>query len=416
MAAPKPDVHTVPGLPGSVTDAVSRVGWLEDWRLAALLITIAVGTSVAWTAAAVRGRRAGRRPRHPWLRRLGLGCLVALTLLTGTGVAVNSYAGYAPDLSALERAVPSLVGVRSTGSVPATSGLASTGGHRPALVALLLSDPADGIPPGRTWVYLPPGYDDPANAARRYPVIYLIHGYPSSSFDWFGAGRAGNTAALMQRDGLLGPMILVAPDASGGILQDTECLDSTTGGPRLETFLTRTVVSTVDRRFRTIRERSGRAIGGVSSGGYCALNLGLRHQQEFGAVLGIMPYGDPGRNAIRSMLGGDRTLARDNSPADYAGTIPLRYLQSIFLAAGKDDPETHTVVEQMARTLGHRGDYVAMRTNRGLGHNWREARAELPYALAFASTRLTPAQVPAHAGLPGGPRAGAALAASSRTH
>lgn len=54
------------------------------------------------------------------------------------------------------------------------------------------------------------------------------------------------------------PMMLVAADASGGWLHDSEMLNQV-GGPQVETYLTRTVVQTVDARFRTIADRSGRA-------------------------------------------------------------------------------------------------------------------------------------------------------------
>jgi enterochelin esterase-like enzyme len=221
-------------------------------------------------------------------------------------------------------------------------------------------------------------------------VVYLVHGWPGTSWDWFGAGRAGRTAAALQLAGLVQPMILVSVDAAGGTPRDTECLDSTRGGPRIQTFLSHALVTDVDRTFRTIPDRSGRAVGGVSSGGYCALNLGLRHQQVYGAILAMMPYGDPGANAVAFMLRGDAALARWNSPADYVGTVPLRHRQSVFLATGRHDRETYRTVQLMAAVLGRRGDYIGVRVNAGLGHNWREARYELPYALAFASSRLGP--------------------------
>lgn len=381
-------VHLVPVLPGSITTAVGRSGWLEDWRLAAALLAVAAVVAAGWTVAAVRGRRAGRRPPHPLVRRVGLACLIAVLTLAGGGAAVNSYAGYAPDLPTLARSVPQLLGGGPAGGAPVLSGPAGAG-SRPRLVALTLSDPGNRIPPGRTWVYLPAGYDDRANARHRYPVVYLIHGHPGGSYDWFGAARAARTATLMQQDRLVAPMILVGVDATGGTLADTECLNSTTGGPRLETFLTRTVVAAVDHRFRTLADPSGRAIGGASSGGYCALNLGLRHQDTFRVVLGFLPYGDPGGNAVQGMLGGDRSLASHNSPAEYARTIPLDPRLAVFVAAGRDDPATWATVRTVGEALAARGVYVGLHVDAGLGHTWREVRAEFPYALAFASAHLS---------------------------
>jgi hypothetical protein len=93
------------------------------------------------------------------------------------------------------------------------------------------------------------------------------------------------------------------------------------------------------------------------------------------------------------MLGGSALLRRENSPGSYAGTIPLRYPQAIFAAAGRDDRLCIRTAEQAVTVLGDRGDYVGLRVNPGLGHDWREARFELPYALAFASARLAPARL-----------------------
>jgi enterochelin esterase-like enzyme len=382
-------VRSGPVLPAAVRDSVSRVGWLESPWLAAGLLAAAVALAAGWAVLAVRGRRAGRRPAHPALRRLGLGTLVAAVALAGVGVAANAYAGYAPDVTALRREVPSLVGVGRSDAGAGPTRLAGFPGSGPSVTDVVLADPADRIPPARVWVYLPAGYDDPADAGRRYPVVYLIHGYPSAAYDWFGAGRAGTTAALLERRGLVRPMILVAPDASGGTLRDTECLDSTTGGPRLETFLTRTLVRFVDSRYRTIPDRAGRAIGGLSAGGYCALNLGFRHQREYAAVLGMEPYGDPGRTAVRGELGGSAALAAANSPGVYAATMPLVDPQRVFLATARDDRETRPFTERIAGRLAARGLDVTLSEATSLGHSWREGRAELPYALLAASAALT---------------------------
>ena len=150
----------------------------------------------------------------------------------------------------------------------------------------------------------------------------------------------------------------------------------------------------IDHAFRTIRSPAGRAIGGVSSGGYCALNLGMRHQQVFGAILAMMPFGDPGKNAINLMLGGNYTEGRANSPSDYVRTMRIQRFQSVFLSTGRHDAEPYRITQFMASVLSKRGDYVGVRINAGLGHNWHEARDELPYALAFASERLNPTTAP----------------------
>ncbi len=382
-------VHTVPALPPGVGAAATRDGWLEDWRLPILIIGVALLGVGAWTVVAVRDHRAGRRRRHRLLRRVGLSVLTVLTLLLGVGIAVNAYVGYAPDITSLRESVPALIGARPPGGQPSVPGLPVVGGERGRVTWVWLADRANRIPADRAYVYLPPGYDDSANATRRYPVVYLIHGYPGSSWDWMGAGRAPVTAGLLQNARLAGPLIIVTPEASAGTLRDSECLNSTTNGPQLETFLTSTVVSSVDRMFRTLPDRTSRVIGGMSSGGYCALNLGLRHQSEFGTILGIIPYGDPGRNATASMLGNNDAVARDNSPSRYVPTMPVRYPQAVYLSSGTDHGPFFAATSQLARALAQHGEDVSMRTEPSLGHTWRAARTELPFGLAFAAAHLS---------------------------
>ena len=381
-------VHSIATLPVWLLDSVRRNGWLEDWRLAAALVALGLAIAAGWALLVIRDRQRGRRRRYPIPRRVALSGLVTLLVLAGVGAGVNAYVGYAPDLTSLLRTTPNLLNGGSTARPGQTSTIAGTGPDPARLVSFVRSDPADRIPRGANWVYLPPGYSDPMNAHRRYPVVYLVHGWPGTSWDWFGAGQAGRTAATMQLEHLIRPMILVSVNAGGGTPRDTECLDSTRGGPRIQTFLSSALVRDVDHAYRTIRSPAGRAIGGVSSGGFCALNLGLRHQQVFGAILAMMPFGDPGKNAVGLMLDGNGTAARANSPSDYVRTMRIERLQSVFLATGRHDAEPYRVVQLMASVLSRRGDYVGVRINAGLGHNWHEARDELPYALAFASDRL----------------------------
>lgn len=407
-------IHDVGQLPAAVVHSLRQPTPLENPWLAAGVLTAAVLLVAAWVVAAVRRRRAGRRGAHPVLTRVGLGAAVTVLLLAGTLLAINSYVGYIPTTAALGNLLTGR-SLESAGSVPAGSAPpptavtdwphsrgTSTARARltkaPAtpvdttgsqIVQLHIGAPGLGVPASPTYVYLPAGYTDPRNAGVRYPVVYLIHGYPGQATDWLVAGRAQQAADLIERDGLTGPMIMVFPTANGGWLRDSECLDATGGGQKLETYLTRVVVETIDRTFRTVPDRAGRAIGGMSSGGYCALNLGLRHLRTYATILSSMPYGDPGRGALRRELGGSLALFRANSPSWYLARMPFTRPVAVFLDAGTDDRATLDTARALARDLAARGQYVALRLAPGLGHTWREAGAELPYSLVFASQHLT---------------------------
>ena len=123
---------------------------------------------------------------------------------------------------------------------------------------VVIGAPTLDVPPSPALVYLPPAYDSPANAGRRYPVVYLLHGYPGSPLDWFRAVPTQQIMDTMLADHLIQPMIVVAPNANGGWLTDSEMLNKA-GGPQTETYLTRTVVGYVDAHFRTVAARAGRS-------------------------------------------------------------------------------------------------------------------------------------------------------------
>ena len=182
----------------------------------------------------------------------------------------------------------------------------------------------------------------------------------------------------------------VAPTAAVGFTSDSECLNAV-GGPQFETYLTRDVVGWVDRRYRTVRQAGGRVVGGMSSGGYCALNLGLRHQDEFSVILAHEPYGTPGTSARWRLLGGSQARYQANSPIAYLPTMPFRHRLAVFLDAPASDPGSLSDTLRVAHELAARDQLVSLQIVHGVGHTWQEARRELPYSLVFASRHLTAA-------------------------
>jgi enterochelin esterase-like enzyme len=358
-------------VPAGLLRQVDRAGPLESpWLAVGLAALVPATVALIATSHRRRGRRAGP-PRHRRLRRGGLAAwLVTLTVLAGL-VGLNAYVGYVPTLASLFGEVPIGVGHGAE--------------DRSSVVSLKIGAPSLRVPPSRCYVYLPPGYGSAAQQRRRYPVVYLLHGYPGGPIDWFRSAQVQQTMDAMLASRLVQPMILVAPDASGGWLHDSEMLNQV-GGPQVESYLVGTVVHTIDLRFRTVADRAGRAIGGMSSGGYGALNLGLRHQDVYSVILSMMPYGTPGA-VTRTLLGGSHALWLANSPSAYIPTMAFRHPMAVELMAGDHDPEAREAA-RLARLLRARGQYAVYNQVRGAGHTWRGARAEAPYALAFASGHL----------------------------
>ena len=157
---------------------------------------------------------------------------------------------------------------------------------------------------GRTTKYnivLPRSYD---SSDRSYPVLYLLHGLGQNYQAW---GRQGIRfyAPLFE-------VIIVMPDAGNSWYVNWAKSD---GGQKnnWEDHIVHDVVGHVDTHYRTIDRREGRAINGLSMGGYGALTLGLRHPDLFvsiGSHSGALEYGRGNEERTRS-----GTQARDRRPS-----------------------------------------------------------------------------------------------------
>lgn len=120
-------------------------------------------------------------------------------------------------------------------------------------------------------IVLPADYE---TSDKRYPVLYLLHGFMQNYTVW---GR-NLGAAFYARE--LGDLILVMPD--GGNTWYINWAESTDGQRNnWEDHIMKDVINYVDSNYRTERRREGRAIGGLSMGGYGAVMLGLKYPQMF---------------------------------------------------------------------------------------------------------------------------------------
>lgn len=118
-------------------------------------------------------------------------------------------------------------------------------------------------------VILPEGY----NKGKDYPVLYLLHGYGGNHRKWLEIKPELPEISSMY------DMIVVCPDGATAWYWDSP-VDSSL---RYETFVSSELVKDIDSRYRTISDKSGRAITGYSMGGEGALWLAFRHPEVFGA-------------------------------------------------------------------------------------------------------------------------------------
>jgi S-formylglutathione hydrolase FrmB len=149
-------------------------------------------------------------------------------------------------------------------------------------------------------VYLPPGY----RSGGRYPVVYYLHGLPATGS---GYRAFGFVPATLERLGLRA--IVVAPQGARDGDSDPEYLDWSPGR-NWETAIASELPAYVDAHYRTIRNRGGRALVGVSAGGYGAFLLTLHHLPSFGVVESWSGYFHP------TDPSGTKTLERGSPEAD----------------------------------------------------------------------------------------------------
>ncbi len=127
----------------------------------------------------------------------------------------------------------------------------------------------------RVRILLPTGYA--AAPRRRYPVLYLLHGASDDAGGWTRSGDAERLTAGK-------PLIVVMPDGGRGGWYTNWYQDGEGGQPAWETYHVDQLVGLVDRRFRTVAARRGRAIAGLSMGGFGALSYAARHPDRFAAA------------------------------------------------------------------------------------------------------------------------------------
>ena len=181
-----------------------------------------------------------------------------------------------------------------------------------------------------------------------------------------------------------------------GTVMREPAVDVATAGVRpdsgWETFVARDLVNAIDSRYRTIARGSARAIGGLSEGGYGAINIGLHHQDEFSVIESWSGY--ERAFPVPAIFGRSAALFAYNSPVDQ---VPLEWHELvashmyIWFYSGADDPLLREN-RQFADLLSQYGIQHQFLVVPNEGHSWRLWRAQEPQALLAASSHLTPAQ------------------------
>ncbi|WP_013323479.1 alpha/beta hydrolase [Gloeothece verrucosa] len=193
-------------------------------------------------------------------------------------------------------------------------------------------------------VILPPNYHQ--NTNQRYPVIFLLHGGHDDARAW--ADKYGIIPVLHQlyQEKKLPYSIIITPDGNdnrgSSALWDPQYFDGANG--KLGTLIGSELVQEVKSRYRTLNQPQFWALGGLSSGGWGAFNIGLRHLNNFHILFSHSGYFTDTTGAANSPNLFIQKLPKSD-------LIPLR----VYLDAGKSDSDLLASTQQFHQTLQRLG-------------------------------------------------------------
>lgn len=152
--------------------------------------------------------------------------------------------------------------------------------HGVSLEGNLIGDSPDR----QVTVWLPPSYAK--EKSRRYPVVYMLHGFTDSDEKWFRVKEhwihLGDVLDKAAAD-----IIVVMPNADNAFAGSMYSSSVTIGD--WETFIARDLVKAIDARYRTLSAPESRGLAGHSMGGYGTLRIGMRHPEVFSAIYALSP-------------------------------------------------------------------------------------------------------------------------------
>lgn len=221
----------------------------------------------------------------------------------------------------------------------------------------------------RMTVYTPAGYE---TSGKRYPVLYLLHGMGGDEEAWISLGRTAQILDNLIAQGKAKPMIVVMPngnasqeaapgESSRGMVPPTMQLPKTMEGSYEQAFPE--IVKFIDKNYRTIKSKSGRAIAGLSMGGFHSLHISKQYPDMFNYIglfsAAIMPNKEVS-SPIYENMGGKLKVQFDKNPALY------------WIAIGKTD-FLYKVNEEYRKLLDEKGyKYTYYESDEGhIWKNWR---------------------------------------------
>ncbi|MFL6313282.1 MAG: alpha/beta hydrolase [Terriglobales bacterium] len=238
---------------------------------------------------------------------------------------------------------------------------------------------------------LPPSYD--AHPGKRFPVLYFLHGLGGDQSFLASSGASSGIEEAWE-DKRLGEFVIITPQGENSFY-----INSRDGHILYEDFFIREFVPQMERRFRLAGNRAGRAIGGISMGGYGALRFAFKYPQMFASVavhmpalLEELPHGSS-EVGLTVFLGDafgsplNERFWKENSPFVYARTANLQGLKIYFDCGDQDNYGFEAGVRQLDKLLTARHVPHEAHIYPG-GHDMQFVSQHLEASMAFQSQAL----------------------------
>jgi putative tributyrin esterase len=234
----------------------------------------------------------------------------------------------------------------------------------------------------------PPSYD--AQPAKKFPVLYFLHGLGGDQTFLVASGGWQIIEDLWEQK-KIGEFVIITPQANTSFY-----IDSRDGRVKYEDFFIREFVPQMEKKYRLLGTRSGRAISGVSMGGYGSLRFAFKYPQMFVSAAAHMPAllarlprgsGDAGftrffGNAFGSPA--DEAFWKANTPFVYARKSDLRGLKIYADCGDRDDYGFDSGVRQLDKLLTERHVPHSIHIYPGQ-HDWEFVARHLSESLEFQS-------------------------------
>jgi enterochelin esterase-like enzyme len=181
------------------------------------------------------------------------------------------------------------------------------------------SSPGNGMT-RRITIYTPPGYE---RSKTKYPVLYLLHGMGGDEEAWIALGRATQILDNLIAQGKAKPMIVVMPngnvsqeaapgESSKGFYKPSFDMPNTMDGKMEETF--GDIIKFIETNYRVQNKKTGRAIAGLSMGGFHSLHISRFYPDTFDYIGLFSPAIMPDKKITSKVYDNfDATLANQKS-------------------------------------------------------------------------------------------------------